>query len=538
MRPALKRRLLWGGLAAATLAGGALRFQAARPLLGLPPASLTDASDYWEIGGAIANGEGFALDGRPTASRGVLYPALIAAVRRVFPLGGTAPLRLLLVLLGTAMIPLAFLLGRALGSDEAGAAGAFLVAFNEAQVLFSASLGVDVLYSLLLLGTAFALVRWAEKPSAKSAAALGAVLGLSLWCRSTLILFPFALAGWAAFNLWEPRRWVPLLALPLLLAAPWTVRNGLVVGHWSPFETPGFGPVFWEGTRQVERGRYLSESEPYVTIMTSFPPARWNALMTRAGLDNVRRRPARWTALCLTRAAKLWLGSGTSTVDDVAPPPWLPRAGPAGVWAGALLVLAGLWSGRGRPGARALFALLAYYNVHALLALQPRYGSHLGGPLCALAGVGIALLAGAGARRWLPRVALPAALLLAPGVRSAPSVEEGASLYLAERFPEALAAFDQALALKPSHAESLFNRAACQVMLGRYEAARADLDRLLGLKIPAALRALAYRRRAALRVTLGDVPGARSDARAGLAIAPHGSGIARELETAAAILAR
>jgi tetratricopeptide (TPR) repeat protein len=534
MSLALKRRLLWGALAAATLAGGALRFQAARPLLETPPPAFTDASDYWELGGSIARGEGFALSGRPTASRGILYPALIAAVRAAG--GGVGALRLLLVLLGTAMIPLVFLLGRALGSEEAGLAGACLLVFNEAQVLFSASLGVDVLYSFLLLAAALALARWAEKPSLKSAAALGAALGLSLLCRSTLFLFPVALAAWAAFKREGWRRWAPLLIVPLLLAAPWTVRNGLVLGHWSPFETPGFGPVFWEGTRQVERGRYLSESEPYVTIMTSFPPGRWNALMARAGLENVRREPARWASLCLTRAAKLWLGSGTSTVDDVPPPPWLPRAGAAGVWTGALLVLAALWAGRGRPSARALFALLAYYNVHALLALQPRYGSQLGGVLCALAGAGLFALPGA--RRWLPRLALPAMLLLAPGLRSAPPLEDGSALYRAERFPEALDAFDKALALEPSHAGSLFNRAACLVMLGRYDAARADLDRLLALKPPAELRALGCRRRAALRVTLGDIAGARDDARAGLAAAPPASGIARELETAAAILSR
>lgn len=128
----------------------------------------------------------------------------------------------------------------------------------------------------------------------------------------------------------------------------------------------------------------------------------------------------------------------------------------------------------------------------------------------------------------------------------------GLSLCQAEKYTEAIAAFNQALIVAPLHAESYYNRGMARIMLGEYYKALLDFDEALNLSPKNAQiygeRAVAkfhlqdhrgaledfnlavefdfenpyrYSSRAYIRAILGDVIGAMNDYKKAIALDPN-----------------
>jgi hypothetical protein len=157
-----------------------------------------------------------------------LYFLLLDGWRRLFG-GSEAGIRSLSALIGTATIPLAYVIGRRLATPRAGLVAAALVAFNPLLVWFSQEARP---YGLLVLlsGVSFLMFAIAlERPTGRVLAgwALASGLAFATHYFAGLVILPEL--GWLAYRVRPWRRLVPAVAgfaiVPLALI-PLVVTQG------------------------------------------------------------------------------------------------------------------------------------------------------------------------------------------------------------------------------------------------------------------------------------------------------------------------
>ena len=169
----------------------------------------------------------------PSAGHPPLWELLLAGVSW---LGGTTYIahRLLGCALGAATVVLVALLGRRVAGERAGLVAAAIAAAYPVMIAADGSLMSEGLYSLLIAAALLLALRLRERADARSAAALGAVVGLAALTRSealallVLLVVPVALTGPAG-----RLRLAAIATLATVVAiAPWTTRN------WIEFDRP------------------------------------------------------------------------------------------------------------------------------------------------------------------------------------------------------------------------------------------------------------------------------------------------------------
>jgi 4-amino-4-deoxy-L-arabinose transferase-like glycosyltransferase len=468
-------------LLASLALGGALRWSAAGKPAGLP-AFWEGDGEYYGIGGDLADAGAYRMfPGWPrTAYRMPLYPTFLAAARRLAP--GPRPARRLQALLDLATLCGVALIAALAAGPLGGGLAALLYALAPLPVAQVPVLMLESFFSFLVVAAALALMLWRRKPaSAARGAAAGAALGLTLLCRSTL----FAVPGLVLLALWRaaprPRRLAPsaaaFLAACYLGLAPWIARNAVVFRAFVPFENgaaafPAWGaslgllpaitvPSMIDGGLEPDalaRGQRAGETER-------------GRFLFRLALQGVARRPLRYAAECLRRVPLLWQ-------EQVV---WLLLA------ALGLLAPRRLWRALAVP-----WLLIAYFNVYALMGVQPRYARPAFGLVCAAAAAGLIaalrrlarwpLLIGTARVERQARAGLAAALTLGGGLALAaaallgreclvpapadprdPGLERmnaaAVDLSVHGRWAQADALFGAVLKKDPAFAESLISRA-------------------------------------------------------------------------------
>jgi len=241
-RAVIRRPLLWIGLAA-------LGFRLAAVVAVMdwqqPPSDFS--LRYLPIANAILDGEGFAMNGLPTAVAPPLYPLLLAAVLAVFGPSVTA-VRIVLALVDTAhCLVWAVIAGRLLGERIGWSVGALLAVCPYLVYLVVTAAGSDTLF--LLLQGAFVLLFVGAVEGSNGGhrgrfLGAGAVLGLATLCRALSLLLPLAVVP---IILVRGRRRpaaavmsaVLLVAGFTLVLSPWTARNWQHFHRLVPVQTLG-----------------------------------------------------------------------------------------------------------------------------------------------------------------------------------------------------------------------------------------------------------------------------------------------------------
>lgn len=215
-----------------------------------------DEIDYDAIARSLASGHGFSLIAdKPTASRPPLYPILLAGVYRISGARAEAG-RAFQILLGGAIVLLAYLLGRRLFSESAALAAAALAACNPSLIFISSYMLAENIYVVLLLAFLVLFAGDRTKPLSYAACAAGGVLlGLASLARPNA--FPFAL--FAAVSLLffgagargaRLAKSIVMLAAVFAVLAPWAARNDARFGKPVFFTTHG-GITFYQGNNRV-----------------------------------------------------------------------------------------------------------------------------------------------------------------------------------------------------------------------------------------------------------------------------------------------
>lgn len=199
-----------------------------------------DGLEFHILANQLARGDGYiqpliVSPGHvPTADKPPLYPLLLALPSLV-GLDSLAAHRVLSCLMGAALVAAVGLLGRRVGGARIGLVAAAIAALYPLLVVLDGSVRSESLYAPLVAFALLAAYRLFDRPSARRALLLGALLGAAALTRSEAVLLAALLLIVTCARLPPGLR----VRLPVLVAlsaalvlAPWVVRN------WSDFGRP------------------------------------------------------------------------------------------------------------------------------------------------------------------------------------------------------------------------------------------------------------------------------------------------------------
>jgi hypothetical protein len=395
-------------LVAIVALGLGVRLAATAPLLG----RLADPDNYLRLARGLAEGRGFAWEGRPTAYRPPLYPLVLALLVAVLPDG--TPLgwgiTLLHATVGGATILLTAQAARSWGLGPGRVLlAAAIVALDPVLVAQSRMVMTETLAALLLAASLAAL----GLPGYRGAVLGGLALGLSALCRPSTL--PAALLVAVAALVIGPgsrrqriARGAIIVAGTLAMLAPWAARNARVFGE--PVWTTTHGgytlalannPIYyaevldgppgavWSGANQK---RWFDAIGPTVAELPE--PAADRRLRSNA-LALCRERPQDFARASVARLSRLW-----SPVPAAAVYPgsirMLVALWTVPLWAGLIIGVASkaLWSW---PRIAAPAMLLALSAVHAFYWTDMRMRAPL------VPAIALIVSASPGPSLWLSR---------------------------------------------------------------------------------------------------------------------------------------
>ncbi len=287
-----------------------------------------DQFSYYHYAREIAAGRGYVhyVTGEPTAYYPIGYPAMLAGL--FFVVGHTPipddymlAVNLLHVVVGTASVVLAYLIGRALFGERGGLAGALLVAIFPNLVYQVTSVQLETMYIFWCLAAVAILVThdWSRGlPSTRRLVAFGAVLGVSVLIRPFSIWFLAALvaggvvagAGWRR----SARAALVPLAVVLLMMVPWTIRNALRLDAFVPTSTNTGDTLCLDRSMDATGGFRWADHEGCAD--PDLPEVERNSENTRMAIRWVLDHPGR-EAEQIVRRARLIFASDTDGVTAV-----------------------------------------------------------------------------------------------------------------------------------------------------------------------------------------------------------------------------
>ncbi len=230
------------------------------------PPLFSDDLDYVALGKSVAHGDGYQIDGHPTAYRPPGYPLLLAFSFRFFG-ESLVPVRLGQAAADLLSCFLVFLLGRRLFSERVGLIGAGIFALFPIQILYVSIMMTETVFTTLLL--LYLLICTGEKASWRMSLAAGIVLGAGTLVRPTILLLPAAVFAVRWKSGWTPGENLRALALALagalIVLSPWLIRNYNEFGRVTL--TSNTGVNFWIGAHSGASGSYsFPENNPLLAV--------------------------------------------------------------------------------------------------------------------------------------------------------------------------------------------------------------------------------------------------------------------------------
>jgi 4-amino-4-deoxy-L-arabinose transferase-like glycosyltransferase len=432
-------RWVLAALAVAVLVGLGLRIgYAAAGRDYQPPDSVAYAriaANIHRDGSFEAYGPGVRREVQPASGYAPGLPFVVAAV---YELAGGVDLtlaRIVLSLFAGASVLLAYLLGRRLSGPVAGLIAAWALAIYPALLEYQGLLLTEPLASFLLAAGLLAFFAALERSTLWPWVGAGALFGALAMVRPEYLLVAIALPlvalAVAGRRTSARDRVLPSLAMLLaavVVLAPWTVRNVIVLDRVVPVST-GVGKTLYIGTslsadgdgvklldqildrhpelrQRLRRGGPVHDPHRLVLerllariAAREYPGVDLDVALGRLGRRqlgyDVSEHPAEFASLLATKAYRTWTTPARGIMES---PPW--RALQVGLLLFALLGL-GLLAAARRFEALVLGLILLYVTaVGALLIASPRRELVVLPVIAALAGAGIAWLVEEARRRW------------------------------------------------------------------------------------------------------------------------------------------
>ena len=256
------------------------------------PPLTSDDKDYDAIARSLVHGDGFALDGKPTAFRLPGYPLLLAATYAVFG-DSKAPIRMLQVIADVFSCLLLFSIGKKVFSEKVGLAAAGILALFPIQVLYVSHLMTETIFTTILLLIVWMVVaKENESHVLAESIILGVLTGLGMLIRTTVALIPLVIFLYRSRNgnLFKSnvRSLAIVAASAFIIISPWLIRNYAVFHRLSL--TSNTGVNFWMGNHSGASGAYSfpKENNPLIAVADDFDRSD---LGFKLGFEFVRSHP-------------------------------------------------------------------------------------------------------------------------------------------------------------------------------------------------------------------------------------------------------
>ena len=269
---------------------------------------VSEASVYDRLAWSLASDREYVSeDGAPTAFRPVGYPAFLAPVYTAFGrswvAGGIAN-----ALLGTVTVGLTYLLARTVLPERLSLVAALLIALLPSHVFgYTSVLRMETLHTVLVLSALVVTCRAIREPSGLNAVFLGICLGIGVYVRPILLLFPIAFGAVLLLQSQMSFRRALGLAgvsgmVTLVVLLPWTVRNYVVMDAFVLTSThagynllAGNGPGADGQLEALDLSIFSDTSE-----MTVYRES------IRLTIDHVTDHPLSWFKLLPSKFFYLW----------------------------------------------------------------------------------------------------------------------------------------------------------------------------------------------------------------------------------------
>jgi 4-amino-4-deoxy-L-arabinose transferase-like glycosyltransferase len=243
-------------------------------MLAVDAAPMSDQLWYFERAVGLLNGEGYAVQGQPTAFWPVGYPAFLASLFAIFGPNVEVAKSANLILSAVAMAFVYRIARRATGSEGAARAALLLAVLYPTPVFYSELLYSELLFmALLLAGIDLLRSARAERSRWIAVAAAGVCFGLASLVKTQALLLPALLvSGALALRQIGFRRAVltGLVAYAACLAVitPWTIRNWEVLGQPVLISTNGGFNLYMGNNPWNRWGSYMWPAPPEFTAAT------------------------------------------------------------------------------------------------------------------------------------------------------------------------------------------------------------------------------------------------------------------------------
>lgn len=300
-----------------------------------------DAQGYATIAANLEHGEGFTLGPTATQPASNYSPGVPLLTGGFYELSGGVherSARLVLALIGSLAVLFAYLIGRRLSGPFAGLIAAAAVAIYPALLEYQGMLMSEPLAATLLSGSVLAIL-WAADADHSRVRWLvpGLLLGALALTRpeylaisALLAVVVFARRGRDGWHECLPQALILLLGL-VLVVAPWTIRNAVVLDRFVPVSTGG-GQVLFAGSYMPSGGdpervgaevlerhpglqRRLPADARLEQILTGLASQRYPDMETDAALarmgrerlwDDLSDRPLEYAGFVAAKVSRIW----------------------------------------------------------------------------------------------------------------------------------------------------------------------------------------------------------------------------------------
>jgi 4-amino-4-deoxy-L-arabinose transferase-like glycosyltransferase len=273
-------------------------------MLAVDAAPISDQLWYFERAVGLLNGEGYAVQGQPTAFWPVGYPAFLAGLFAVFGPDIEVAKAANLVLSAVSMVFVYRISRRATGSEAAAKAAVVLAALYPTLIFYTELLYSELLFMALLLAGMDLLLGVEERRRWVAVSAAGVCFGLASLVKTQGLLLPGLLVGGALVLRRIGLRRAVLTGLVayaacLVVIAPWTMRNWVVLGQPVLISTNGGFNLYmgnnpwnrWGGYMWPAPREFMSATEN-LNILKAIPDEiALNAKLNRLAVDYIRDNP-------------------------------------------------------------------------------------------------------------------------------------------------------------------------------------------------------------------------------------------------------
>jgi len=258
-------------------------------------APVSDAGWYVQSALNIASGQGYTVNGIPTAYFPLGYPAFLAIIFKLFGPSLMAVKLFQIVLSGAALF-LFYLLSRSVFKSEVIArCSFFILSFHPNHIFYSSLMFCEIFYLFLLLVSVVLFYR--KRWSIGWGFITGVVFGVGVLTKTQSIFLPLLLGSILGLNNFRREKiskvikYMAVLYLAIgMVLVPWLVRNMKVFGKFGVLATNG-GINLYIGNNPLANGGY--QHFPFIIDLLAGPGSEIekNRIAKNKAIEYISQKP-------------------------------------------------------------------------------------------------------------------------------------------------------------------------------------------------------------------------------------------------------